>query len=270
MPIKEFINKLETLTVKTKKNYSNFLENIEKHFNKTIREIILDDETGLYDYIENLGLAKKTVQDKKFIIVKYIKTMELNSVKFIETMKVISVVKKPAKIAKHTLTDIRAKFNEAIIENKNHKLLLSLLVNYDVVLRTDLCNVKVSNYVETEPFYKDGIIYFPINSCMKIKNKKEIKIVLSETDKELVDVNKEFFIDISLKDKSNGYSKLLSKITKLYLGVKLNQNDFRHLHSTNALHNIDKDFIRKYEELKLKAFHQNHSLETLLNNYIDV
>ena len=270
MPIDEFINKVQHLTEKTKKNYSSFLMNLEKHFKKSIDEIIDKNEIILYEYIDSLPVSKKTVQDRHFILVKYINTMEIPSVKFIETMKVISVVKKPAKIAKHTLTDIRAKFNEAIIENKNHKLLLSLLVNYDVVLRTDLCNVKVSNYVETEPFYKDGIIYFPINSCMKIKNKKEIKIVLSETDKELVDVNKEFLIDISLKDKSNGYSKLLSKITKLYLGVKLNQNDFRHLHSTNALHNIDKDFIRKYEELKLKAFHQNHSLETLLNNYIDV
>jgi hypothetical protein len=54
-------------------------------------------------------------------------------------------------------TELREKL--ASIKNPEHKLIFSLLLNNENVLRSDLALVKLSNYNEGDLYYKDGIIH---------------------------------------------------------------------------------------------------------------
>jgi hypothetical protein len=134
-----------------------------------------------------------------------------------------------------------------------------------------LANVKIQK-TGNEPYvnHEEKSIVFPVESCNKIKNKSEIKIHLTESDYNLIEATLgEYLIKISTKDRCNGYSLLVSDISKKYLQQSYSNNSFRHLHSTYHLNDIDPDFIKKLQRFKEIARQQNHSLETLLENYID-
>jgi hypothetical protein len=67
--------------------------------------------------------------------------------------------------------EIRDKL-EAITHGQD-KLVLSLLLNYEQVLRTDLALVWCKDYTDDEPRYVDGVIIFP---TIKKTNHKSIQI----------------------------------------------------------------------------------------------
>lgn len=272
--IENFINKLD-LTDKTKANYKNCLQKFEKDTKKTIFELLCK-ESNFYKYISNLpNLSDKTKEDKKFIVLKFIKTMNLKNTYFKKNLEKKSnkdsTIKKNQIITDENLDNIKNYFKEIrnTIENNNHKLLLSLLINYQVILRTDLANVKLKNFKDTEPHYKEGKIIFPKGSCNKVSNKTVITIELSQDDVQLLNFDNDYLLDINYKNRSNGYSILVSKISKQYLGKNFTQNDYRHLHSTHHLHFIDSDFIEKFNYLSEISRLQNHNLSTMLSFYID-
>lgn len=273
--IENFINKLD-LTDKTKDNYKNCLQKFEKDTKKTIFQL-LSKESNFYKYISNLpNLSDKTKEDKKFIVLKFIKTMNLKITYFKKKLEKKldknSTIKKNQIITNENLDDIKKYFKEIrnTIENNNHKLLLSLLINYQVILRTDLANVKLKNFEYIEPHYNEGKIIFPKGSCNKVSNKTVITIDLSQDDIALLNFDNDYLLDINYKNRSNGYSSLVSKISKQYLGKNFTQNDYRHLHSTHHLHFIDSDFIEKFNYLSEIARNQNHQLNTMLSCYVDI
>jgi len=272
--IENFINKLN-LTDKTKANYKSCLQKFEKDTKKTIFELLCK-ESNFYKYISNLpNLSEKTKENRKFIVLKFIKTMNLKNTYFKKKLEKKSdknsTIKKNQIITDENLDDIKDYFKEIrnTIENNNHKLLLSLLINYQAILRTDLANVKLKNFNDTVPHYKDGHIIFPKGSCNKVSNKTVITIELSQDDILLLNFDKEYLLDINYKNRNNGYSSLVAKLSKQYLGKNFTQNHYRHLHSTHHLHFIDSNFIEKFNYLSEIARTQNHQLDTMLSYYVD-
>jgi hypothetical protein len=61
---------------------------------------------------------------------------------------------------------------------------LMCYIKYDQVLRTDLALVKLQDYPQDEPYYKDGVIVFP---TIKKTNHKNIQIELLPGDILLVE-----------------------------------------------------------------------------------
>ena len=267
--IKDYQTIIKTkLAEKTVKTYISFLNKLEKNTGKTMVEL-LENQNEIDEYINNLpNISDKTRNDKSFIVKSFISNLNLD----VEYKHGLQKVTSQQKVVDVTLEDIKLEFNKVkdTIPNKNHRLLLSLLLNYDTVLRCDLSNVKI-NKTGNDPYvnHSDKTIVFPKNSCNKIPNKSEITLKLTESDYSLIDSSGEYLIKISIKDRCNGYSVLVSQISEKYLGKKLSQNSWRHLHSTHQVNFIDVDFIEKYKKLKEMARLKNHSIDVMLEYYVD-
>ena len=275
MSINEFLEKARfkgrELANSTKNSYKNFLVKVEISFKKSIDYIVKNKEIELYQYINNLDINEKTKCDKRAIIIAYFRTFpELKSKIFVPSKnEKINNVNKPILI---TLEQLREKFKTIQFKDKNHKLWFSLLINYDFSLRTDLANVVMKYKDEKTPYILDNkFIIFPINSMEKVENKDELKIELNNEDIELLPIKSEYLLDcFNYKDRNNGYSTKLADLCEIYFKLHLTNNDFRRAHSEFVYSKINKDFIKDYYFMKQQAKLHNHSLDTMVNVYINL
>jgi hypothetical protein len=169
-----------------------------------------------------------------------------------------------------TLETLKERINE--IMNPSHRLLFNLLTCYSTVLRTDLANVKLSNYTETEPHLKDNIITFP--SINKVKIDKPIILELNEVDIELFNQIKfktDYLISIDCepKNRSNNYSKLITKLSLKYFGLHLTQNSFRKIATTHSINSVSHLNIKEQNAvLNEQARNRGHSVSTARSFYL--
>jgi hypothetical protein len=193
------------------KVYNCFVKQIESQLNMKLSDALLQDKL-VYNHIENQTVTPITKRNKHFQISKFIKLNNLNIVYDFD--------KQPIKIDRKELpkrAELRAKL--ANITNTQDKLVLSLLLNYEQVLRTDLALVKCKDYTQDEPRYVDGVIIFP---TIKKTNHKNLQIKLLPEDILLVDTSKLYLIDsIKSVDRCNSYTKYIKKITKKHLDIEL-------------------------------------------------
>ncbi|KAJ3250614.1 hypothetical protein HK103_003298 [Boothiomyces macroporosus] len=290
MSIEEFKNKCEKEGLKegTIRGYLSFLKKLERTSGKTVDEWLKDEE-GLFLYIKE----KRYIKDGEDDITVKTNLNHLNTVKtymlkagfeskyFIEKVdefRKMPIPKKKKEVQEETidLTKLKEKFEEVKkdIKNKNHKLLLSIVLNH-AVQRNDLANVKIRNFKITEPHYADGKIIYPPKSCNKVPNAFEIVLELTEEEIQLIDYSKGDYLINSIisPDRPNAYGRLLAENTQKYLGVRVGQNKFRHVKSTDVINKaleISPGFFEAYEMLSKAAFFQNHSLDTMLKHYYDV
>jgi hypothetical protein len=156
------------------------------------------------------------------------------------------------------------------IKHSENKLVLSLLLNYDNVLQSDLALVKMANYKDDEPHYKDGIIYFP--RILKT-NHKNIKIELTAEDILLVESTAsttDYLIgSILSQDRSNTFSKYVKRISKKYLNYSITITCYRKIIERQLLSelNINDEWIDKYNKLKLEVGKRGHDVQTVLQYY---
>ena len=250
----------------TKKQYKSFLVKLDNDIG------LNNDAPVLKAYVENLKLGDKTKQDKCFIIIAYLKYAKKPLFTFDKKPIERDVANKPKLADRKELQDV---LNKAEINNIEHKLLLSLLLNYPQVLRTDLADVKVKNFdKKVDPHYFDGNIVFPVIRKTKFKS---IVMVLNDADKVLADqivknATSEFLLTISSKDRNNSYTKLIKRITKKYLGTSLSQTNFRSILASDDAKEfkVDRDFIDKVNILENRAKLRGHSLLTSLNKYTKI
>lgn len=159
------------------------------------------------------------------------------------------------------------------IENNNEKLVLSLYLLYPS-LRSDILFVKYKNYDDTnEPFYENGVIYFPI--LKKVKRSKTVVLNLDEETNELVKKNIENnetpFIIKMTTDRTNSkrVSEFLQRISEKNFKQRLSINDFRKLHVDKMEREIEelpkKEQGRKRYELSKKMGHSMISQQLSYN-----
>jgi hypothetical protein len=172
------------------------------------------------------------------------------------------------------LVDLVELIDEKRIEDIQDKLILRLLTNYPVVLRTDLKSVKINDIVETEPHFKKDRIIFP--TIVKTNHKNIIMELLPQdiqAIEKLIQNGQDYLIKelgTKNKDKSALYSKYIERITKQHLQQKLIQTDFRKICERDCAENIgvDKEFIKKYLLWKSKVELRGHSVDTTIAHYL--
>jgi hypothetical protein len=120
------------------------------------------------------------------------------------------------------------------IEDNNERLVLSLYLLYPA-LRSDVFFIKHRNFDETaEPFYENGVIYFPI--LKKVKRNKIITLTLDKTTRKLVENNinntdNDYLIQMPTdRNNSKRVSEFLQRITYKNFKIRMSINDFRKLH----------------------------------------
>jgi hypothetical protein len=249
------------MSAATDKVYKSFVKQIETQLNMKLCDA-LEQDNLVYNHIENQTLAAITKRNKHFNCIKYIKENNLN----IE----YEFDKRPLQALRKELpnrTELRDKLTN--ITNPEHKLIFSLLLNYENVLRTDLALVKLSNYNEGDSYYKDGVIYFP--TILKTKTYKKIEIPLSDEDKLLVNFSKDYLIgSIISKDRSNTFSKYVKKLSKIYFDTPLTITCFRKMVERQLLSEleIDATWIEKYNKLKQEVSKRGHDIQTCIQYYV--
>lgn len=260
---------IQTFIDSLKKTHSAITVN--KYKNRLIlinKEISLDsNEDDIWKYIEGTDSKLDTKRSKQFLVKTYRSYNKLPIDYFSSKLKkntdgtyIESETPTPVdKKIKVLPLDYKELINN--IANKNHKLLLRMLTEYDEVLRCDLVFVKNTDI-------KDGIIIIKETT----KTKKEITIKLRQDELDLIDFYKEYIIHFkdTTKDRSNAYTKLVKRITKKYLGIELTQTDFRHIRSTKSYKEIEHLPVKEQQVLLVKqAKARAHSARTAISNYID-
>jgi hypothetical protein len=256
----EYINSLENHSVETKKTHSLVLNKIEKDI--SIRN---STEKELWDYIEGLDIKLQTKRNKQFILKSYRQFHKLDTTYFDKKLKkdntgeyINSATPLPTiKPIKKLPDNFRDLINK--IQNKNHKLLLRLLTDYDEILRCDLAFVKRTQIVEDTIVIKESR-----------KTKMPVNIKLKQEDLDLIDHYYDYIIHINAVNRANSYTKLVQRITKQYLGIELSQTDFRHLKSSELFKANEHLPIKQQQELlKTDASKRAHSASVAMSHYID-
>lgn len=259
--LEEFLDQFKSTY--TRNMYSNFLHKVEE----AVGPITKKNLKKVKEYIDNLKINKRTKQQRHFIVKSYLNFLGITPYKFDEVE--ILVEKKQLPSKDEVIEILKEK---GPIKNPQDQLIMNLLFGeYPQVLRTDLANVKLKNYSNTEPHYKDGQIIFPE---IRKTNFKNIRITLNNKDRELLESlvpNQEYLINFrSNTNRNNAYTKYIQRITNKYIGIKLSQTDIRHITSTHQVLQQDlltDDFIEKYKLLSMQAKARGHSLETALKHY---
>jgi hypothetical protein len=133
------------------KVYNFFVKHIESQLYMKLSDSLLQDNL-VYNHIENQTVTPITKRNKHFLISKFIKLNNLDIDYEFD--------KQPIKVDRKELqkrAELRAKLDSII--STQDKLVLSLLLKYDQVLRTGLALVKLRDYSQDELYYKDGVIY---------------------------------------------------------------------------------------------------------------
>jgi hypothetical protein len=243
------------------KVYNCFVKQIESQLNMQLSDALLQDKL-VYNHIENQTVTPITKRNKHFQILKYIKLNNLEpSVDY-------EFDKQPIKVDRKELpkrAELRAKL--ANITSVQDKLVLSLLLNYEQVLRTDLALVKCKDYTQDEPRYVDGVIIFP---TIKKTNHKNLQIKLLPEDILLVDTSKLYLIDsIKSVDRCNSYTKYIKKITKKHFDIELTQNSMRKAIERELIEElgITDEWIATYKKLRIETAKRGHCLDTVFEYY---
>jgi hypothetical protein len=267
------------LADKTKNAYKLTLKNLETYFKKDLHTIFasIESQTLVYDYIQELAVQDKRKYDIICICCKYINHFKELHQEYFPTKVVRANVSEEKVQAKKDLpskTELLEILRDAKIQSSEHQLILNLLLKYACVQRCDLATVKLKNFdIKLDNYILEGKLV--INTLNKVKGKKSIEIELSETDKELLlKLNQNFLYTSESKDRCNAYSKMISVITKKYLGIKLSQTNFRIIHSVHNYHSIENDpdlnLKQKINKLNELCESMGHSLMMSLNTYINI
>lgn len=261
------------ISTSTKKQYRSIISNVEKELGDLSKVVV--DTKLIKDFIDSQKVGLKNKQDKHYAVCSYLIHLKRKPYEF---------ERAPVERKKRELPDkesLKLIKNEQVVTNKIDKLLLDLLLNYPQVLRTDLADVKIRNFNDTEAHYKDGQIIFPQINKTKYKN---ITIKLTENDKQLVEdimlTNMSDYLILmrqnngknTQQDRNNNYSKLIVKLSKKYLGLKLTQTDFRGISATSDVvnANLDEEFLETIKKLEELAKQRGHSLKTSINKYVNL
>ncbi|KAJ3308317.1 hypothetical protein HDV04_001383 [Boothiomyces sp. JEL0838] len=260
------------ITDKTKKSYLSFYKLVEKELNKPM-SILLKNPKQIFDWIDSKYTIEKTKRDKVNVIKSLQTFLKIDTNESTEKLNEIQpkVVEMRKKELKFELSDLRKKYAEIkdSIDNVQHKLLLSLLINYDFSLRSDLINVTTTKNDEGKPYIEGKFIIFPEESLSKVKNKNAFKIELSDEDYKLIYFGNKYMLQTASTDRNHAYSKLVKLVSKKYLDKEMNNNDFRSIHSLDIYDKFGKDFFKKLIEFEDMLITQNHSKNTFLNHYVD-
>ena len=270
MTIEEYSERLKTttLSLSTIGKYVSNLINLEKELQDMGFKFpeLLEQEEILWEHINQSAFIDK--DQRKHSVKSYIVIMELtDKYKYFITElakgEFIRYKKKDTKVYPK-LEDLKKK---ALDVTGYEKLVLNLLLNYNC-LRTDLVNVKLKNYSETEPRYLDGKIIYP--TINKVDIKVPIEIQLNNEDIIEIEKNKdeEYLLCKKISGKrQDNYSKFISRLTEKYLGEKLTQTDFRHIHTISNENEcrIDKEFVEKYIEFSKRCKMNGHCIDTALH-----
>jgi hypothetical protein len=279
MSIKEFIDN-SILADTTKSNHLCRLKRIEKELGY---EIVEATEIELWNVSQNLADIKCVTKRKyQHAIKSYLEYLNVPTPIFtknltkemidgeFKTPNIIETEDPVIELNLPTLETLKERINEII--NPSHRLLFNLLTCYSTVLRTDLANVKIRNYKETEPHLKDNIIVFP--SINKVKINEPIILELNEVDIQLLNqikFNDEFLIPIDCepKNRNNNYSKLITKLSKRYFSLHLNQNCFRKIATTQSISSVSHLNIKEQNAvLNEQARLRGHSVSTARSFYL--
>ena len=151
------------------------------------------------------------------------------------------------------------------------RLYLSLLVNYNI-LRTDLANVKLKDYNETEPRYVDGCIIYP--SLNKVQIYEDIIVKLNQEDIDVIKTlgeAREYLFNIGgdISNRNANYTKFIKRLSTKYFKQPLIQTDFRVIHTNHNFKEcgIDEEFIEKYEKISEMCKANAHCFSTALKTY---
>ena len=138
-------------------------------------------------------------------------------------------------------------YNKAkTIQDFDEKLLIYCFLF--IPLRSDITTVKIRNYnAQVDNYYLNGKIVF--NSLIKKGGIKTIDVPKELDDLiqniKLVNYQEDYLIRLNYKDRSNGITRQLGKVSLKYFGKQLTINDYRHIYSTHK--------AKQTEDLPLKA-----------------
>lgn len=258
--IMKYIESLTDHSIETKTKYNFTLININNKL-----DLKKSTEEQLWDHIESLDTKLQTKRNKQYVVKGYREFCKLDTSYFLKKLKksntgeyLNSETPVPTdKVVKKLPDNYKELINK--IENPNYKLLLRLITDYNEILRTDLGFVKIADITEDTIVIKESR-----------KTKMVVNIKLKTEDLKLINYSNEYLIDIKTKDRSNGYSKLVQRLTKLYLGIQLSQTDLRHLKATELHKQVEHLPIKEQQTiLKEQASKRAHSKNTALEHYID-
>ena len=125
-------------------------------------------------------------------------------------------------------------YNKAkTIQDFDEKLLIYCFLF--IPLRSDITTVKIRNYnAQVDNYYLNGKIVF--NSLIKKGGIKTIDVPKELDDLiqniKLVNYQEDYLIRLNYKDRSNGITRQLGKVSLKYFGKQLTINDYRHIYST--------------------------------------
>ena len=137
-------------------------------------------------------------------------------------------------------------YNKAkTIQDFDEKLLIYCFLF--IPLRSDITTVKIRNYnAQVDNYYLNGKIVF--NSLIKKEGIKTIDVPKELDDLihniKLVNYQEDYLIRLNYKDRSNGITRQLGKVSLKYFGKQLTINDYRHIYSTHK--------AQQTEDLSLK------------------
>lgn len=248
----------------SQKLYDAFINNLTDTLKVDLKVQLLEDPSIIYNHIESLKQAPKTIQNKHFLIRTYIRE---NDVKVVyDDFNKDKIVRTRVELPKRI--DLKNKLKDVQNISTQDRLILSLFLNYPQVLRTDICCVKLKNIVKTEPHYENGIIHFP--TIIKT-NYTNIKINLNDEDVALISsLNTEYLYNSDCKDRNNHFGKYIKIISTKYLGHPLIINDYRRIVERELMedYEIDEEFITRFRKLKVEVAKRGHDLATVFDHYV--
>lgn len=202
------------------------------------------------DFLDEIIKKDLSVASFKSSLIAYAKFLEFAGddfeelIEFYRDEKLLYQVQKKPITNDITLEELVAELDT--IENTNEKLVLSLYLLYPS-LRSDILFVKFRNFDESaEPFYSNGVIYFPV--LKKVKRNKVIVINLDNSTIKLIKENitnsnedNDYIIRMTTdRDNSKRVTEFLQRISYKNFKVRLSINDFRKLHIDKNERNIQK------------------------------
>jgi integrase len=254
---------------------SKYSANYQKVFQKVIDALKETDLTNQEAVIEAIkGLDERQVQFRNNLIpaITYLKSLNLDTDKlqmekegaqegYMETKEQKTQPTFEECMEKlDGITDIRA------------KLILSLYLNLDYVLRSDMFLMKFRNYTENDHYYLDGVFHIKKSVKRKLSYEIPLPLEIDELLKEVISQNtSDYIFDMDTfddKNRSINATKTLNSLTKKYFEVKLGINDMRKIavsHMEEEIRTLPAK--EQAEKRKEKAQQMGHSVSTQQEYY---
>ena len=233
------------LAEKTKHNYLCSLRQIQNHFGDTdLLTLVKDQEQEIHDYIyKGMDCCERNRNRYAIIFVGYCHHHSITLNLFQDTFAKQKRDNEEHEDRPREVLDLYS-FQDTFTKTKGdipteYRLLLSLLLFHDTVLRTDLASVKFTGVSPDDHRLEGNTIVF--GKLNKVGYKKDITLTLTPEEHswatELVNNNvaTNYLFTCNANDRSNAYSKTIKRITKSFLGKELTQRDFREMRATEVL-----------------------------------